>query len=344
MEFLFMNEKFYVTDCEGPLSINDNAYEISDYFIPEGGEFFSILSNYDDMLVEKNTEGYLAGSTLKLILPFFKAYDLTEKDLIEFSEDNINMVNGAYDMIKYVQNIMPFYIVSTSYNQYIKALCDKTGFIYENTYSTQLDLDKYDLSNDEQESLLSIKDNILFDYGFDNIHRQFTEVISKMQINNLIDSVTPVGGIGKRNAILDIIDKNGYDASNLMYSGDSITDCEALEYAKDNGGISISFNGNVHSIASAAISITSTNNLILALIAEIFKNKSTEGVYDFISSYNENPLESILSYSKNDNMTQELLLNRASIDIINEENVQQLNQKSKIVRNKVRGQKIGNLG
>ena len=140
MEFLFMNEKFYVTDCEGPLSINDNAYELSDYFIPEGGEFFSILSNYDDMLVERNTEGYLAGSTLKLILPFFKAYGLTERDLIEFSEDNINMVNGAYHMISYVQDIMPFYIVSTSYNQYIKALCDKTGFIYENTYSTHLDL------------------------------------------------------------------------------------------------------------------------------------------------------------------------------------------------------------
>ena len=28
-----MNDKFYVTDCEGPLSINDNAYEISDFFI-----------------------------------------------------------------------------------------------------------------------------------------------------------------------------------------------------------------------------------------------------------------------------------------------------------------------
>ena len=136
-----MKDKFYVTDCEGPLSINDNAYEISDYFIPEGGEFFSILSNYDDMLVERNTEGYLAGSTLKLILPFFKAYNLTENDLIQFSEDNINMVNGAYEMIKYVQDIMPFYIVSTSYNQYIKALCDKTGFIYDNTYSTQLELD-----------------------------------------------------------------------------------------------------------------------------------------------------------------------------------------------------------
>ena len=339
-----MNEKFYVTDCEGPLSINDNAYELSDYFIPEGGEFFSILSNYDDMLVERNTEGYLAGSTLKLILPFFKAYGLTERDLIEFSEDNINMVNGAYHMISYVQDIMPFYIVSTSYNKYIKALCDKTGFIYENTYSTHLDLDKFKLSNEEQESLLSIRENILFDYGFENIHKQFSEVISKMQINNLIESVTPVGGIGKRNAILDIIEKNDYEPSNLMYSGDSITDCEALEYAKDNEGISISFNGNIHSISSASISITSTNNLILALIADIFKNKSTEGVYDFISSYNENPLEAILSNSKNDEITQELLLNKPSIDLITANNVQELNEKSKIVRNKVRGQKIGNLG
>ena len=126
-------DKFYVTDCEGPLSVNDNAYEISDYFLPEGGDFFSILSNYDDMLVERNTEGYLAGSTLKLILPFFKAHGLTENDLIEFSEDNILMIDGAYSMIKYVQDIMPFYIVSTSYNQYIKALSDKTGFKYENT-------------------------------------------------------------------------------------------------------------------------------------------------------------------------------------------------------------------
>ena len=344
MEFLFMNEKFFVTDCEGPLSINDNAYEISDYFIPEGGEFFSILSNYDDMLVERNTGGYLAGSTLKLILPFFKAYGLTEKDLIEFSEDNINMVNGAYHMIDYVQNIMPFYIVSTSYNQYIKALCDKTGFIYENTYSTHLDLDKFKLSNEEQEALLSIRENILFDYGFENIHKQFSQVISKMQINDLIESVTPVGGIGKRNAILDIIDKNGYEPSNLMYSGDSITDCEALEYAKDNEGISISFNGNIHSISSASISITSTNNLILALIADIFNNKSTEGVYDFICSYNENPLESILSNSKSDEITQELLLNKPSIDLISEDNLQELNEKSKVVRNEVRGQKIGNLG
>ena len=339
-----MKKKFYVTDCEGPLSINDNAYEISDYFIPEGGEFFSILSKYDDYLVEKNTEGYLAGSTLKLILPFFKAYNLTEQDLIEFSEDNINMIDGAYKMISYVQDMMPFYIVSTSYNQYIKALSIKTGFNYENTYSTQLELDKYELESTEQEYLLNLHENILFDYSFENIDNIFNNIISKMKIRKLMDSVKPVGGIGKKEAILDIIEKNEYEAANLMYTGDSITDCEALEYAKDNQGISISFNGNIHSISSAAISVTATNNLILAVIAEIFKNKSTEGVYDFIAHYEENPLDAIIDNTKDKNIAQEILLNKASIDIITEENVEKLNNQSKKIRNQVRGKNIGNLG
>lgn len=339
-----MKKKFYVTDCEGPLSINDNAYEISDYFIPEGGEFFSILSKYDDYLVEKNTEGYLAGSTLKLILPFFKAYNLTEQDLIEFSEDNINMIDGAYKMISYVQDMMPFYIVSTSYNQYIKALSIKTGFNYEKTYSTQLELDKYELESTEQEYLLNLHENMLFDYSFENIDNIFNNIISKMKIRKLMDSVKPVGGIGKKEAILDIIEKNEYEAANLMYTGDSITDCEALEYAKDNQGISISFNGNIHSISSAAISVTATNNLILAVIAEIFKNKSTEGVYDFIAHYEENPLDAIIDNTKDKNIAQEILLNKASIDIITEENVEKLNNQSKKIRNQVRGKNIGNLG
>ena len=339
-----MKKKFYVTDCEGPLSINDNAYEISDYFMPEGGEFFSILSKYDDYLVEKNTEGYLAGSTLKLILPFFKAYNLTEKDLIDFSEDNINMIDGAYKMISYVQDMMPFYIVSTSYNQYIKALSTKTGFKYENTYSTQLELDKYELESTEQEYLRNLQENILFDYSFENIDNIFNNIISKMKIKKLMDSVKPVGGIGKKEAILDIIDKNEYNPSDLMYTGDSITDCEALEYAKDNHGISISFNGNIHSITSAAISVTSTNNIILAVIAEIFKNKSTEGVYDFIADYEENPLDVIIDNTKDKNIAQEILLNKASIDIITEENVEKLNNQSKKIRNQVRGKNIGNLG
>ncbi|MCD7781677.1 MAG: hypothetical protein LUG89_03150 [Methanosphaera sp.] len=337
-------DKFYVTDCEGPLSINDNAYELADYFIPEGGKLFSILSSYDDILSQKYEE-HLPGSTLKMILPFFKDQDITEKDIVEFSEDNISMINGAYQLIEYVQEIMPTYIVSTSYNQYIKALCNKTKFNYENTYSTNLSLDQYSITSDETDKIIGIRDNILFDPSFENIDHYYKDVIPGYEINSLIESVKPVGGAGKRDAILDIIDKHNYKPENLMYSGDSITDKEALEYAKDNDGISISFNGNIHSIKVADISIASDSNLILALIGSIFNSGTKSRVYDFIDSYNDDPLDAILSYSDNDSpILQDLLLNVASIDIVREDNIDQLKNKAEEMRNKVRGIKIANLG
>lgn len=337
-------DRFYVTDCEGPLSVNDNAYEIADFFIPQGGEFFSILSNYDDILVEKNTPNYLAGSTLKMILPFFKAVGLSEKDLIEFSEDHIYMIDGAKYMMKRIQEIMPSYIVSTSYNQYIKALCDKMDFTYENTYSTQLNLDAYELSDEEQDKLIDIAQNILFDSSFENINHLFCNVISKMDIAPLMDSTVPVGGVGKRDAIVDIIDKNNYDPENLMYSGDSITDKEALGFAHQNGGLGISFNGNIHSIKAADVAIASDNNLILALIAEIFNDGGKDKVYEFINTYHEDPLSAVVENSSDKYISQQLLLSMPSIDFITDENTQQLVDKSKITRNKVRGSKISNLG
>ena len=337
-------DRFYVTDCEGPLSINDNAYEIADFFLPDGGKFFSILSNYDDILVEKQIPNYMAGSTLRLILPFFKAYALTERDLIEFSEDHIHMIDGAYTTIKYVQQLMPSYIVSTSYNQYIEALCTKTGFNYDNTYSTLLKLDMYELNMDDQDKLLDIYQNILFDSSFENLNHIFNDVIAKMPINKLIESVKPVGGIGKRDAIEDIIKKNNYKPENLMYSGDSITDVEALEYANENDGIAISFNGNIHSISAANISIASDSNLILALIANIFKDNSKAGVYEFIYEYNNDPLGAILSNMDDNYITQQLLLSKPSIKLVDENKIDNLVDESKQTRNKVRGQNIANLG
>lgn len=339
-----MMDRFYVTDCEGPLSINDNAYEIADFFLPNGGEFFSILSNYDDILVEKQIPNYMAGSTLRLILPFFKAYGLTERDFVEFSEDHIHMISGAYTTIKYVENLMPSYIVSTSYNQYIEALCTKTGFNYENTYSTILKLDNYKLDESDQDKLLDIYQNILLDSSFENIHHIFTDVISQMPINELINSVKPVGGIGKRDAIVDIIKKTGYNPENIMYSGDSITDVEALEYANSSGGIAISFNGNIHSIRSSNITIASDNNLILAVIAKVFNEKGSSGVYEFTDDYNTDPLGSILECMDDNYITQQLLLSKPSIKITEENPVETLIDESKKTRDNVRGINIANLG
>ena len=74
--------RIYVTDCEGPLTRNDNAQEIAERFVPDGAEFFARLSKYDDFLVDVAAKpGYNAGNTLRLIPPFFKAYYVTDEDV-----------------------------------------------------------------------------------------------------------------------------------------------------------------------------------------------------------------------------------------------------------------------
>ncbi|NLB76264.1 MAG: hypothetical protein GX799_07345, partial [Crenarchaeota archaeon] len=66
------------SDCEGPIAKNDNAYELCAHFIPDGDKFFANISKYDDVLAAVlHKPGYTSGSTLKLILPFLKAYDVT---------------------------------------------------------------------------------------------------------------------------------------------------------------------------------------------------------------------------------------------------------------------------
>ena len=63
----------FVSDCEGPITKNDNAAELAEAFIPKGHIFFSKISLYDDYLAEVvHRPGYKAGDTLRLILPFSK--------------------------------------------------------------------------------------------------------------------------------------------------------------------------------------------------------------------------------------------------------------------------------
>ena len=89
-----MFEKSFITDCEGPLTLNDNAFELAEHFIENGGELFKTLSLYDDYLADVvKLENYKAGNTLKLILPFFIVENLTNDDLINFSKKGWNCLH-----------------------------------------------------------------------------------------------------------------------------------------------------------------------------------------------------------------------------------------------------------
>jgi energy-converting hydrogenase A subunit R len=352
--------RIFVTDCEGPISKNDNAMELTAHFLPQGEEFFALLSKYDDYLayVEKRP-GYKAGDTLRLILPFLKAFGATDERTEEFSRAHILLMPGAEDTLTFIRERMPAFIISTSYEPYIKALCEVIEFPFQNAYCTELTLDRYPLPQKEEEYLRQTAGEIaqmqmiewregasgladLSSQGkkvVQRLNQVFWEELAGMQIGRVLEEVDPIGGEGKAQAVRAILQRSGADISEVMYVGDSITDLQALELVKKGGGLSISFNGNAYAILGAQVACLGKDTGIISITAQLFAARGAEGVISLLSHWDKEALQSA-------GIEEELLthLPNAEIGEITPHNQALWTEKSQQFRKQVRGVSIGSLG
>ena len=379
-----MVKKVFITDCEGPLTLNDNAYELADEFIEDGGKLFKIISRFDDYLVEDvKLENYHAGDTLKLIVPFYKLAGLTNEKMIKFSRENIYLVDGSDDTLRFANELIDSFIVSTSYGQYIEALCNYIDFPFQNTYHTQLDVDgatnfnsfdkKLDnvssTTNNSQtivgdkspkfiEELKKVDEfrKIILEHGEENeddfnvLYDIFFNEFPKLEINKYIESVKTVGGKGKQIAVEDIVERFGLESGSIIYMGDSITDVEPLQYARDNGGLSVSFNGNEYPLNVAEIAVISDHTIVSSILIDLHSRFDKDYVLDFIRTYSEKgPDDAFADFEVDYSLIEEFEKvfhnkNAPIIEIITDENRDYLLRLSKEMRNGIRGKDIGGLG
>jgi energy-converting hydrogenase A subunit R len=297
--------RIFVTDCEGPITRNDNAAELSEAFVPTGDRFFSKISLYDDYLAEvARRPGYKAGDTLRLILPFFKAFGLDNRTMERFSRRNIRIIPQADYVLRELLDVVPAYIVSTSYSPYIRAVCEALSFPFSNTYSTPVDLDRYQLKESERQELKEIHARILHLPDFSiprgagsiedmteegrsairELDRIFWSSLPEMEINRIIEDVNPVGGREKALAIREIAEVEGAELHDVIYVGDSITDVEAFRMLKSAGGMTVSFNGNDWAVNEASFAVTSRSALPIGWIAIMFLNQGIRGFEDLTLS------------------------------------------------------------
>ncbi len=302
----------FITDCEGPISKNDNALELATNFLPEGEKFFTQLSRYDDFLALTGREGYKAGDTLRLVLPFLKAYGTTDKKIVEYSKKNILLMPGAKETLRFVQERMPSFIVSTSYQPYIQALCEVVEFPPENVYCTELNIDKYNISKEEIEKLKEFSKQILAyplievseinnlspqtKKTIDRLEEIFWKEIVSMESGKMLKEVNPVGGREKVNAIKDSLKKCNNSPQDAMYVGDSITDREALSFIRENKGLAVSFNGNRYAIEKAEVVCISENTSPISVLADAFSQGGKGKVMELIENWKEKlPLLEVVS-------------------------------------------------
>lgn len=327
--------RIFITDCEGPVTKNDNAAELAEAFIPEGAGFFRKISLYDDYLAEiARKEGYKAGDTLKLILPFLKAFGVDDRSMRKFSRRNIEMIPFADKVLEQINELAPVYIVSTSYSPYIEAVCDVIGFPFRYTFSTQVSLDMFDLSDPEKKVIRDAHKRIveLPDINFPqgaqspaDLAKQDLDVIEQLDkffwqeapnltIYDLVESVNPVGGQEKAEAVKDIVATEDSDLESVVYVGDSITDVEAFRLVRSGGGLAVSFNGNHWAVKEASMAITAVNAFPIGWVATEFISRGLDGLEDLM------------------------------IQKVTEENTSGISEHSSRVRKTVRTEKIGALG
>jgi energy-converting hydrogenase A subunit R len=355
----------FVSDCEGPISKNDNAFELASNFISNGDKLFANISKYDDVMADVlRKPGYSSGSTLKLILPFFKAYNVTDRRMQEFSEKNIVLIADSKSTLRHVQAVAKAFIVSTSYEHYIKALCRVLDFPYKNTYCTKVSLDKYAVTPKEKERLKQIAREISqmrlisipqaarapedFSRGdraaIQRLDEIFWSELPKMSVGKVLSDVVTGGGEQKAEAICDVVRRLGAELIDLMYVGDSITDMEAFKLVRANGGLTVSFNGNSYAVENAEVAVLSESNLVTAVIADLFFRFGKEKTIRALQGWGYETL-------KNSGLNASLLRRLADLypdslpkaKIVTAQNMESLIKESSEFRKKVRGVAIGRL-
>jgi predicted HAD superfamily phosphohydrolase len=345
--------RIYVTDCEGPLTRNDNAQEIAERFIPDGAELFARLSRYDDFLADVVARPhYNAGDTLRLVPPFLRAFYVSDEDVELFSAERVLLVPRALKTLDAVSALMPAYIISTSYTPYLRALCELSGFPFEHVRCTELSLDAWGMPEPEAAWLREVAARVLARPVIEipdgarsavDLTAEDRETVAELDdlfwtrmegrvSGEMLAAVHPVGGGQKLAALKEIVAAERVEGGGVMYVGDSITDAPPLEAVKAWGGVSLSFNGNGYAIAAAEFAAASPDAEVQAQLAKAFAAGGRDAVEAAVRAWPKRKKGAPASGK-----------GRATVGIVTEAR-EALAQASAAARRSVRGERVARLG
>jgi energy-converting hydrogenase A subunit R len=160
----------------------------------------------------------------------------------------------------------------------------------------------------------------------------------------ILSNVNPIGGTEKVEAVKDIIRKNKSEVANVIYFGDSITDSAPLKYVRENGGVAVSFNGNEYAVREAEFAVLSENTLVTTILATTFSKGGKNAVERLVSKWSFKAIEEFTGTNLRIKAEAIYRLGLPQIEIVTENNIERVTEKSCQFRIKVRGGAVGRLG
>jgi energy-converting hydrogenase A subunit R len=255
-------------DLEGPLSPQDNAFEVMG-LVENGHQLFEAISRYDDLLTLEDRKDYEPGDTLALIVPFLINHNLQEDAISDVSRRAV-LVDGADDLIAGLKaSGWKVYIISTSYEQHAFNIGAQLGVEREYIYCTKLPLAQYlrDVKEDDLKLVADIENALLDLLPIEGKDEELNKLLDDFYwktlkgtpLGDIIENMKVVGGARKVDAARKVSEACSCPFSELAVVGDSITDFKMLGAVHEAGGLAAAFNANIYAIPYATISLASEN-------------------------------------------------------------------------------------
>ncbi len=277
---------FVCFDLEGPLSPQDNAYELMKLF-PNGDKIFEVISRYDDLLTLEEKEDYEPGDTLALIVPFLVHHNISEDNIASLAR-KASLTGGAADLIYWLQsNGWKIFCISTSYEQYALHITQKLGIYTHNVACTSFPLDKFritlcqedsQLLHQAEEDILTMRPVVDDDRIKQSLDYFFWKKLPTTNLGKAIGEVKPVGGRRKVAALNRFAEAHSQPLSKWVVIGDSITDFRMLQAVEAEGGLAIAFNANEYALPYSTMSLASTSISDLKEVLEAWQKGQRRGV------------------------------------------------------------------
>ncbi len=271
-------------DLEGPLSPQDNAYEVME-LVKDGFKVFEVISRYDDILAWEGREGYEAGDTLALILPFLARAGIKLDDIERMSRQ-AGLVPGAKQTVAQLRERgWDVFVVSTSYAPHALNIARQLSVSADRVYCTNLDRSLLEVALSRRETMLldRIKQIMLEELYIEDLAQGtkdeeikrhldafFWEALAETRFGIVTDRLAVRGGRRKAWALEEISRLKHVSLCDFAFVGDAITDVRACQLVEVMGGLAIAFNGNRFILPHATIGVASESLLDVASVIEVW--------------------------------------------------------------------------
>lgn len=352
-----MDDKQFICSCHGILSRNNNARDLCENFMKNGGKFYDAISRYCDICTYAlGRGGNKSPFTNKLIIPFLKAYEVSDHDAYVFAKKSLKPFPGARELMKYVDNTLPVFISTASFEHQMMALCDEIDFPMTSVGCIRTGFDSFDICRPEMKTLREFAEKIaetkvsdsgyiFFDArGLDSkdtgllaLVDDIQEKMSKMEFYNDYDKLESVSVVEKARALIEIKKRTEVELSSTMYVGSEASDSQALDLVRDCSGLAVSYNGCALTVSNANVAVLSEDATVLSVIGQEFYNGGIESVFSLIENWTPKKLAK-LSVSK-DHPIKELLRRFPDklplVERVTRKNVSEIAEKSEEFRKKI---------